>query len=377
MKKEMEGRLKMFKAVKNTILSIGRTLKEPVFLKEYTGMDKTVSELENLKKRTNYPEVKNSIEMDIVFIKQGAQGEKNVYFELKNSFLPMYILHDVRIQHGDYNAQLDFVIITSKFICILETKKLNGDITINNQGEFIRAFKNSMGKVYKKEGMYSPISQNKRHVRILQDMLLKEKIIRNTPVISLVVMANPKNIIDFKYAPKEIKQQIVKCDQLVPFLKKKMNEPSQVDLAILTMEDIAESLVSKHIETEDLFIKKYEQLCLKGQKDPEDEKKAVEYSKPTVEKEAIKEPEKPRVTNLIQETRPINIEKTREDLIAFRRVRSKEEGIAAYYIFNNKQMEDIIAKLPKTKEELKTCNGFGPAKAEKYGDAIINIITGR
>ena len=360
----------MLKAVKNTILSIGRTLKEPVFLKEYTGMDKTVSALENLKKRTNDPEVKNSIDMDILFIKQGDQGEKNVYFELKNSFLPMYILHDVRIQHGDYNAQLDFVIITSKFICILETKKLNGDITINNQGEFVRAFKNSTGKVYKKEGMYSPISQNQRHVRILQDMLLKEKIIRNTPVISLVVLANPKSIIDFKYAPKEIKQQIVKCDQLVPFMKKKMSEPSPVELAILTMESIAESLVSKHIETEDLFIQKYEQLCVKEQKDPEDEKK-------TVEKETIKEPEKPRVTNVIQEIKPINIEKIREDLITFRKVRSKEEGIAAYYIFNNNQMEDIIAKLPKTKAELITCNGFGPAKAEKYGDAIIKIITGR
>ncbi len=38
------------------------------------------------------------------------------------------------------------IIITRKLICILETKKLNGDITINNQGEFIGTFKNSNGK---------------------------------------------------------------------------------------------------------------------------------------------------------------------------------------------------------------------------------------
>lgn len=68
--------------------------------------------------------------------------------------------------------------------------------------------------------MYSPITQNQRHVRIIQDMLIKEKAIKYTPVISLVVMANPRNIINYKYAPKEIKQQIVKYDQLVPFLKK-------------------------------------------------------------------------------------------------------------------------------------------------------------
>ena len=41
----------MLKHVKDSILSIGKSLKEPVFLKEYSGIDKTISELENLKNR--------------------------------------------------------------------------------------------------------------------------------------------------------------------------------------------------------------------------------------------------------------------------------------------------------------------------------------
>lgn len=367
----------MLKHVKDSILSIRKSLKEPVFLKEYSGIDKTISELENLKKQETNPEIKYAIEMDILFIKQGAQGERNVYFELKNSFIPMYILHDIRIKHGDHNAQLDFVVITNKFICIFETKKLNGDITINNQGEFVRIFKNSAGKVYKKEGMYSPITQNQRHVRIIQDMLIKEKAIKYTPVISLVVMANPRNIINYKYAPKEIKQQIVKYDQLVPFLKKMMNKPSKVDLAVVTMKNIADLLLSKHIQTEDLFVKKYKQLCLKGQNIFEEDKKPIQYKKILGKSEVIKELEKQEAVNTLHPGNPKCIEKIREELIDFRKFRAREEGIAAYYIYNNNQLEDIIAKLPKTKAELMSCDGFGPKKVEKYGDEIIKIIKGR
>lgn len=71
--------------------------------------------------------------------------------------------------------------------------------------------------------MYSPVSQNQRHVRILENLLRQEKVIRKTPVLSLVVMANPKSLIDYQSAKKEIKQQIVKYDQLVPCIKRMMD----------------------------------------------------------------------------------------------------------------------------------------------------------
>jgi len=72
----------------------------------------------------------------------------------------MLCLHDIRLEYQDYVAQLDFVIITNKFIYVLETKKLNGDIEITPDGDFIRTIRNNDGRFIKKEGMYSPISQN-------------------------------------------------------------------------------------------------------------------------------------------------------------------------------------------------------------------------
>jgi len=38
------------------------------------------------------------IDRDIVLLKYGLDGENNVSYELKNSFIPMLCLHDIRLQ---------------------------------------------------------------------------------------------------------------------------------------------------------------------------------------------------------------------------------------------------------------------------------------
>ena len=49
-----------------------------------------------------------------------------------------------------------------------------GDITITKEGEFIRYMKNSYGKVVSKQGMYSPIVQNERHINVIKEILSNE-----------------------------------------------------------------------------------------------------------------------------------------------------------------------------------------------------------
>ena len=333
---------------------MGKKLENPIFIKEFEGQEHIIHELENIKQRIRDESIVQNIEQDMLNIRLGLQGEKNVYFELKNSFVPMYVLHDVQIQEDDYYAQLDFVIITSKFICILETKRLNGDISISNSGDFTRTFKNAKGKVYKKEGMYSPISQNQRHVRILQNILTKNNLIKYTPLLSLVVMANPKNIINYKYAPKEIKKQIIKYDQLTDFLTKGLKKDTQINMPIATMEEIAEFLMSNHVEKENGFIAKYQKLV---------EEEVVIKENISIKKKCIINNSK-------------DLDNIREELVKFRKEQSKKEGIAAYMIFNNKQMEDLLEKKPSSNEELLKCQGFGKVKVEKYGEEILRIVSG-
>lgn len=371
---EWIGEIMLFRNLKNSVLSLGKSLDSPVFLKEFEDMDQTIQALEELKGKTRDSEIINNIEMDQLYIRLGAQGEKNVNYELKNSFLPMYILHDVRIQQDDYSAQLDFVIITSKFICILETKKLNGDVNINNQGDFTRSFKSSNGKTYKKEGIYSPISQNQRHVRILHDMLVKNKLIKYAPVLSLVVMANPKSIIDYKFAPKEIKDQIIKYDQLTPYLKKMISKTSDINMPIVTMNEIAEFLLEQHVEKENTFVSKYEKLIFGDIKKDLSKIAKDEITADTkIEVEAVVEAKIESKVEVISNTK---IDVIREKLITYRKQQSKIENVAAYLIYNNNQMEDILSKMPKDKSGLNSCSGFGPVKTEKYGDEILKIING-
>ena len=54
---------------------------------------------------------------------------------------------------------------------------------------------------------------------------------------------------------------------------------------------------------------------------------------------------------------------------------SQAEGIKPYYVFNDNQMMDLIRKSPSNLEELMTVSGFGPTKAEKYGPALLEILT--
>jgi hypothetical protein len=353
----------MLKSIVNAISSIGKSIDGATFLKEDESVDILLSEMETLKKDMSDQATIEAITQDMMLIKYGQVGEKNVAYELRNSFIPMYILHGITIEHEDYKAQLDFVLITNKFICILETKKLNGEITITNDGDFIRHFKNRNGKTIKKEGMYSPIAQNQRHVRIVKDMLIKAKIIKSMPVLSLVVVANPKSIINHKYATREIKDQIVKHDQLTPRIKKMIKSTGEGEAYIVTMQQIASFFIENHVEQENAFIRKYKGVIT--------EENAV------VEQVDIKQKTELNIVRIEEDTEQSDStskEMIKEKLIKFRLDQSRKEQIKAYLIFNNKQLDDILERMPKTGDELMACEGFGKVKVEKYGKFILKII---
>lgn len=233
-----------------------REIKNTVFYKDFREDNLQLRELIELSKRVKSNK-KKLIDRDILLLKAGISGEKNVYYELKNSFIPMICLHDLRIEEDGYVAQLDFVVITNKYIMILETKKLNGDILINESGDFIRSIKNNHGKVVKKEGIYSPIAQNDRHVRILENMLIKNKIIKKCPVISGVVIANPKSIVNKSKATRKIKEEIFRYDQVTEILNKRLKVDNKFIMLDNTIINIAEFLISSNTNVDIDYNRKY------------------------------------------------------------------------------------------------------------------------
>jgi len=346
-----------FKAVDKIIK---RKITSPTFVKDFSLNNKQLDDLTSLSKRLKDGSKKDLIERDIMYLKYGIEGEKKVHFELKNSFLPMLCLHDIRLEYGDYVAQFDFILICSRFICVLETKKLYGNITINQDGDFIRVIEERKRRT-RKEGMYSPVSQNERHVDILKEVLLKENIIKNMPYRSLVVMANPKTIIDKSQCPEHVAKQIYKYDQVIPFLKKLYNELEE-----------EKCLLEKYMHEVADFLIKHDNPISYDYKSKYDIQisdflpvKSAYGNIGAIVKEQVKE------SFTVKDG-----EQLYNALKDYRLATAREEKIPPYYIFNNEQLDALVASQPKTKGELLKIRGFGDKKVEKFGEEILKIMRG-
>lgn len=327
-----------------------RTITDPIFIKDFSNDNQQLNDLIELSGRVITLDKKVMIERDIDFLKIGMKGEADVYFELKNSFIPMLCLHDVRLEYNDYMAQFDFIIITKKFICILETKKLSGDIEITPDGDFVRIIKNSSGRFIKKEGMYSPIAQNERHVRILREVLVKEKLIRTFPIKSLVVLANPRTVLNKKQCPKVIRDNVYKHDQLSAYLKREIEDKSNDrDMVEKFLYAIADFLMKNHKPHQIDYMKKY------SLSDGD-----------FIAGEGIAEAAAAYDAGIDA--------RLYESLRQFRLSVSREENIKAYVIYNNQELEQLVSVKPRTRDELKQVRGFGEWKTQKYGEKILAIV---
>lgn len=349
------------------ILSIFNKLKEPVFLKEDSTAKDTLTKLEVLLEKAP-PQMKQQILNDIKIINYGINGEKNIAFELKNSYIPMYILHDLVLGDEGLTAQIDYLIITKKCVFVVECKNLVGNIEITSNGDFIRTFQSS-GK-YIKEGIYSPITQNIRHLELIKQIRLKERtniITRklfehnfNKLYRSIVVLANDKTILNSEFAKEEIKNQVIRADQLISYINRINKECDFEDGSEKQMLDLANSFLGYHHENCNDYLKKYsDQLIddIKGKNTTEEEQENISNLK----KDAFQ-------NNEIDKDRLI------QELKAFRLKKSREENIKPYFIFSDNQLNDLITKRPKTLDELMNVSGFGEIKTSKYGNDIIHIL---
>ena len=198
--------------LKEAIVNKPATLKGPSFIKEFNEDNKQLMDLEELLKVAP-EEVCKEIKKDMKLISYGMIGEKNIAYELSNSHMPILILHDLFIEFNGLKAQVDYIVIGQRFILVIECKNMVGDIEITNNGDFIRYFKGANGRVYKKEGMYSPIVQNERHTDLIKDILIDERHLKKTNcemIKHIVTVANPKA---------EIKRKIIKHEQLINKMK--------------------------------------------------------------------------------------------------------------------------------------------------------------
>lgn len=173
---------------------------------------------------------------------------------------------------------------------------------------------------------------------------------------SIVVLANPKTILNARYAKKEIKQMVIRADQLNSYIKEvyqESNVPTFNDKELL---ERAESLLALHTPSKSDYYKKYEEIIN------------------AMSNTSVMQSHKDQIVNaigvdsnrLVVDAKTINKEdELIKKLKEFRLQKSRQENLKPYYIFNDNQMMDLISKSPKSKEELHKVSGFGQVKVKK------------
>lgn len=63
-----------------------------------------------------------------------------------------------------------------------------------------------------------------------------------------------------------------------------------------------------------------------------------------------------------------------EALRSWRAERSKADGVPAYVVLSNADLEDIARRHPTTLDELADCRGIGPTRLERYGDDLLAVL---
>lgn len=382
-------------------------MKEPVFLKKGSGLEERLEKLKSLEPLLN-EEGRAKLKQEMRNLEAGILGERNIAFELENSHMPMYIIHDLYLRDGDLTSQIDYLVVTRKICFIIECKNLYGNIEIDSQGTFVRTME--FGWQRRKEGIYSPITQNQRHMALLRKLRLEQskgflsRFLRDRSFDedhrAIVVLANPKTVLDAKYAKKEVKSQVIRADHLVDFIREACEESRAAELSDKEMLNWAQSYLDMEQENEVDYLRKYEEYKAVGnigrREDARGSRDGTDYGGRNVsggdrgrgnpsggnrggrnygDRKPMSKTQESKIYDgdgggFDQEDR----ERIIKDLRSYRWNTSQAEGIKPYMVFNDKQMMDLLEKFPANEQELKKVFGFGDVKVEKYGAEIIGIL---
>lgn len=331
----------MFDVINRIVDNTMYRFKNQVLYKEDTTTQKELDRMKEYLKTHPNKDLENKVKL----FEYGLAGEKQVLYELLHSGIGMYILHNVSFEYKGKAAQIDFVVITARCTYFIECKNFIGNITINSKGDFVRTYMKNNRKVT--EGTYNPITQSKRHLEIIKEenydnanILYKMNFEKTFDSFHdyIVVMANPKTIINDKYAPKNIKERLVKADQIIECLKRleSKRDPFRFEKDIKKVADV--------------YIESNREKSLLKSFIAEDEKENIKGD---------------------------NKETIRSELKKYRLQKAKSLNYKPYFIFNDQTLEEILSIMPRTLTDLKKISGLGDKKMEFYGQDIINIINER
>lgn len=182
-----------------------------------------------------------TVKKDLIKWKAGYKGEVSLDYHLRGLDQERnMILHDLRIPHLDGIAQMDTLIITPKFLCILEVKNYSGTIIFDQAvKQLIRIYQN------KEECFPDPIIQAERQKLKLQHFLNN---LQYPPIkiYTLVVISNPSTLVKFHPEDTKAHNKVIHADGVWERLLHLDSSLNEVDRPKAQMMNLAKLLVENH-----------------------------------------------------------------------------------------------------------------------------------
>ncbi|MGC4078073.1 MAG: nuclease-related domain-containing protein [Rubrivivax sp.] len=202
-------------------------------------------------------------------LKRGIAGERDAAHFLDNYLRDdpdRMLLHDLRFQVDGEVVQIDQLIITrSLYVYLLETKNFNGNLRINEHGEFSVEY--SGERVF---GIPSPLEQSRRHegpLRKLFDRLEIRGRNGGAPQIEHCVLVSPSSLIHRPPAKAFDTSNVIKADGFRAWHEKFQQNtsftPGRFVGALMnirgadTIEEFARKLVRQHRPSDPLALPEF------------------------------------------------------------------------------------------------------------------------
>ena len=297
----------------------------------------SVRKLMEKQKTETSPLKNNAINYQILLYRIGEIGENKVLDELKYSFYPMHIFKDISINIGEFQCQIDFVILTKKAMYLIECKNTKSNVKIDGTGSFYLVNEG------KKNRTFSVLNQIERQKMILEQLDLGVEIKEMYPI---VVYANEETGIEIEDKDALRGIDVINLDRLNSLIREKEKDLKEIYTAE-EIEKIKNSLINPNIKNNDYLEEdtvKWEEYELRLLLEKNiNEKKALE-----------KISEKNVLKNVKSEFNgsKISISEFEDVLKKYVERKSEKLGVASSSLMTEVMRDEILEKMPTTANQL-------------------------
>ena len=297
----------------------------------------SVRKLMEKQKTETSPLKNNAINYQILLYKIGEIGENKVLDELKYSFYPMHIFKDISINIGEFQCQIDFVILTKKAMYLIECKNTKFNVKIDKTGSFYLINEG------KKNRTFSVLNQIERQKMILEQLDLGVEIKEMHPI---VVYANEETGIEIEDKDALRGIDVINLDRLNSFIREKEKDLKEI-YTVEEIEKIKNSLINPDIKNNDYIEEdtvKWEEYELRLLLEKNiNEKKALEK---IAEKNVLK-----NVKSEFNGSK-ISIAEFKDVLKKYLERKSEKLGVTSSSLMTEVMRDEILEKMPTTVNQL-------------------------